>query len=152
MTKFLRASASSISPTGVYRTSLSGCRTQKKASNIRWLRLTFASMHDQLWDCLTRRVISLPNLVNVAIKAVVPEVQHGATPLYHTWGVLNTDFTGEVTPLSFLLEVEAAMASQGIHMHMSPQRLRGEWLDTICVCGTPDIRLTYSRTRPLPLN
>ena len=81
---------------------ISGCRTQK-ASNIRWLRLTSASMHDQLWDCLTRRVISLPNLVNVAIKAVVPEVQHGATPLYHTWGVLNPDFTGEVTPLSFPL-------------------------------------------------
>ena len=96
-------------------------------------------MHDQLWDCLIRRVISLPNNVHVAIKAVIPEVQHGATPLYHTWGVLNPDYTGEVTPLSFPLAVEADMAHQGIHMHMNPQRLRGEWLDTICACGTPDI-------------
>ena len=117
---------------------ITGCRTQK-ASNIRWLRLTSASMHDQLWDCLIRRVISLPNNVHVAIKAVIPEVQHGATPLYHTWGVLNPDYTGEVTPLSFPLAVEADMAHQGIHMHMNPQRLWGEWLDTICACGTPDI-------------
>jgi hypothetical protein len=62
---------------------ITGCRTQK-ASNIRWLRLTSASMHDQLWDCLIRVVIRLPNQVNVAIKAAIPEVQHGATPLYHT--------------------------------------------------------------------
>ena len=74
-------------------------------------------MHDQLWDCLIRRVISLPNNVHVAIKAVIPEVQHGATPLYHTWGVLNPDFIGEVTPLSFHLAVEADMAHQGIHMN-----------------------------------
>ena len=91
---------------------ISGCRTQK-ASNIRWLRLTSASMHDQLWDCLIRRVIYLPNRVTVAIKAVVPEAQHGATPLYHTWGVLNLDYTGEVTPLSFPLDVEADMACKG---------------------------------------
>ena len=117
---------------------ITSCRTQK-ASNIRWLRLTSASMHDQLWECLLRRVICLPNNVRVAIKAVIPETQHGATPLYHTWGVLNPDYTGEVTPLSFPLAVEADMAQQGIHMHMNPQRLRGEWLDTISACGTPDI-------------
>jgi hypothetical protein len=96
-------------------------------------------MHDQLWECLLRRVICLPNNVRVAIKAVIPETQHGATPLYHTWGDLNPAYTGEVTPLSFPLAVEADMAQQGIHMHMNPQHLRGEWLDTISECGTPGI-------------
>jgi hypothetical protein len=66
------------------------------------------------WIASFARVIYLPNRVKVAIKAVAPEAQHGATPLYHTWGVLNPDVTGEVTPLSFPLDVEADMALQGI--------------------------------------
>ena len=96
---------------------ITSCRNQK-ASNIRWLRLTSASMYDQLWECLLRRAISLPNNVRVAIKAVIPETQHGATPLYHTWGVLNPDYTGEVTPLSFPLAVEADIGStRNPHAH-----------------------------------
>ena len=70
-------------------------------------------MHDQLLNCLIGRVIYSPIRVKVAIKAVF-------TPLYHTWGVLNPDYTKEVAPLSIPLDVEADKALQGIHMHMNP--------------------------------
>ena len=119
-------------------TNTTTCRTQK-ASNIRWMRLTSASMHDQLWECLLRRVICLPNNIRVAIKAVIPDTQQGTTPLYHTWGVINPDYNGELTPLKFPLAVEDSLVQQGIRLLMNPQRLRGEWLDTICASGTPDL-------------
>ena len=119
-------------------TNTTTCRTQK-ASNIRWMRLTSASMHDQLWECLLRRVICLPNNIRVAIKAVIPDTQQGTTPLYHTWGVINPDYNGELTPLNFPLAVEDSLVQQGICLLMNPQRLRGEWLDTICASGTPDL-------------
>ena len=94
---------------------ITSCRTQK-ASNIRWLRLTSASIHDQLWECLLRRVICLPNNVRVAIKAVIPETQRGATPLYHTWGVLNRDFTGTLL------------------LSASPLQWRPTWLNKASTC------------------
>ena len=121
---------------GFKLTDVSAFRTQRN-SNIRSVRVTSNVMHDQLWLMLLNRIIELPSGVACAIKAVVPSPSPEA-PMYHTWGVLNPDYPA-FRPSQFPLELETRFEGQGIHLLFNPQRLRPEWLDTICHSGICDI-------------
>jgi len=121
---------------GFNLSDVSPFRTQRN-SNIRSVRVTSNVMHDQLWLMLTSRIIELPSGVACAVKAVVPSPSSLA-PMYHTWGVLNTDYPA-FQPSEFPLGLETRIERQGIHLLFNPQRLRPEWFDTVCFSGICDI-------------